>query len=222
VEVPAVSNSLRPPSNGASWRGDGADTLVPAVAGALGSSYAKGNFRMDLDGHGAYIPEVSYALAAGQGGSKHGSGRDGQDSFIAFTQNQRDEVRGLGDLATSLSAAGGSKTEVRLAVALASRTRDGAKQLEVQEDLAYALNNPGDGGRADERTILTPTLAVRRLTPVECERLMGFADGWTAYEADGTPVADSVRYRMLGNSVVVPLVTWLARRMRHALEGTAP
>jgi DNA-cytosine methyltransferase len=48
---------------------------------------------------------------------------------------------------------------------------------------------------------------VRRLMPVECERLMGLPDGWT----DGR--ADSHRYRMLGNSVAVPVVEWLLRRV---------
>lgn len=47
---------------------------------------------------------------------------------------------------------------------------------------------------------------VRRLTPMECERLQGFPDGWT----EG--FADSVRYRTLGNAVCVNVVEWLANR----------
>lgn len=46
---------------------------------------------------------------------------------------------------------------------------------------------------------------VRRLTPVECERLQGFPDGWT----DGQ--ADTHRYKQLGNAVAVPVVEWLIR-----------
>jgi DNA (cytosine-5)-methyltransferase 1 len=49
---------------------------------------------------------------------------------------------------------------------------------------------------------------VRRLTPLECERLQGFPDGWT----DGQ--SDSARYRQLGNAVAVPVVSWLAERIR--------
>lgn len=52
--------------------------------------------------------------------------------------------------------------------------------------------------------------AVRRLTPRECERLMGLPDDWTAGHSD------SARYRMLGNSVVVPVVEWIARRILAA------
>lgn len=48
---------------------------------------------------------------------------------------------------------------------------------------------------------------VRRLTPVECERLQGFPDNWT----DGQ--ADSNRYKQMGNAVAVPVVDWIISRM---------
>jgi site-specific DNA-cytosine methylase len=48
---------------------------------------------------------------------------------------------------------------------------------------------------------------VRRLTPVECERLQGFPDNWTAGQAD------SSRYKQMGNAVAVPVVSWIAERM---------
>jgi DNA (cytosine-5)-methyltransferase 1 len=54
---------------------------------------------------------------------------------------------------------------------------------------------------------------VRRLTPRECERLQGFPDDWTRHGADGAEMSDSARYRMLGNSVAVPCVEWIARRL---------
>ncbi len=61
------------------------------------------------------------------------------------------------------------------------------------------------------------SLAVRRLTPLECERLMGFDDSWTLWgrEPDGTvtEIADSHRYRMCGNGVVSNVASWLAARM---------
>lgn len=52
--------------------------------------------------------------------------------------------------------------------------------------------------------------SVRRLTPVECERLQGFPDRWTA------GASDSARYRMLGNAVCVPVSQWIARRIIEA------
>jgi site-specific DNA-cytosine methylase len=50
-------------------------------------------------------------------------------------------------------------------------------------------------------------LSVRRLTPLECERLQGFSDEWTAGQAD------SVRYKQVGNAVAVPCGRWIARRL---------
>ncbi len=54
--------------------------------------------------------------------------------------------------------------------------------------------------------------AVRRLTPTECERLQGFPDGHTA------GFSDSVRYRMLGNAVAVPVAEWVFRRLKKCME----
>jgi len=58
----------------------------------------------------------------------------------------------------------------------------------------------------------TPT-AVRRLLPVEAERLQGFPDGWTASGGDGSPLSDSARYRALGNAVTVSVAEWIGRRI---------
>lgn len=52
---------------------------------------------------------------------------------------------------------------------------------------------------------------VRRLTPLECERLQGFPDGWT--DIPGKPIADSHRYRMLGNAVDTVVAQWLGHRL---------
>ena len=46
---------------------------------------------------------------------------------------------------------------------------------------------------------------VRRLTPVECERLQGFPDNWTAGQSD------SHRYKQMGNAVAVPVVEWIVQ-----------
>lgn len=56
---------------------------------------------------------------------------------------------------------------------------------------------------------------VRRLTPLECERLQGFPDGWT--DVDG--MSDTQRYRQLGNAVSVPVAYWIGLRARMALEA---
>lgn len=60
----------------------------------------------------------------------------------------------------------------------------------------------------------TPRL-IRRLTPLECERLQGFPDGWT----DLPGASDSARYRALGNSVAIPCVEFVLGRIKLAMEG---
>ena len=70
---------------------------------------------------------------------------------------------------------------------------------------------------------------VRRLTPLECERLQGFPDGWTdirkkikkrkdggwdAVEVDETP--DTPRYKAMGNSMAVPVMRWIGERISKA------
>ena len=64
-------------------------------------------------------------------------------------------------------------------------------------------------GTANDQTLCNGT-GVRRLTPLECERLQGFPDSWTEGHADTT------RYKMLGNAVAVPVAEWIARRIMGA------
>ena len=59
---------------------------------------------------------------------------------------------------------------------------------------------------------------VRRLTPTECERLMGFPDGWTAYGHDGEPISDSKRYSMLGNSIATPCAAYIIQGILEQYE----
>ena len=58
-----------------------------------------------------------------------------------------------------------------------------------------------------------PTMAVRRLTPLECERLMGWPDNHTLTKADGTIQADTHRYKQCGNGVASPVAQWIAKHL---------
>lgn len=60
-------------------------------------------------------------------------------------------------------------------------------------------------------------LIVRRLTPLECERLQGFPDFWTE-QGGGRAISDTSRYQMLGNSIAVPCVAYIMQGIYHALE----
>jgi site-specific DNA-cytosine methylase len=57
------------------------------------------------------------------------------------------------------------------------------------------------------------TMAVRRLTPLECERLMGWPDNHTLTKADGTTQADTHRYKQCGNGVASPVAQWIAKHI---------
>lgn len=105
----------------------------------------------------------------------------------------------------------------RAGAVLAVREGGGGDSEEVGEageEVAHALRaSTGSRGTDDpDRVTFIPMLAgtftgVRRLTPLECERLMGFPDGHTAGQAE------SHRYRQLGNAVVVPVAEWIGHRL---------
>jgi DNA (cytosine-5)-methyltransferase 1 len=101
---------------------------------------------------------------------------------------------------------------------LAIRGREGGAELEAGEPGApYNALRAGDGGSSRQSLISVQRHAetiVRRLTELECERLQGYPDGWT----DGQTA--SARYRQLGNSVAVPCVEWIARRLIN-VDGEA-
>ena len=58
-------------------------------------------------------------------------------------------------------------------------------------------------------------MAVRRLTPVECERLQGFGDNYTDIMAKGKTTPDGPRYKALGNSMAVPVMAWIGKRIQE-------
>ena len=55
--------------------------------------------------------------------------------------------------------------------------------------------------------------SVRRLLPVECEKLQGFEPGWTAVPYRGKPASDGPRHRSIGNSFAVPVISWIGTRI---------
>jgi len=75
----------------------------------------------------------------------------------------------------------------------------------------------GDGNPAiNQPTVMQTNMAVRRLTPVECERLQGFPDNYTNIpwrKSDESP--DGPRYKALGNSMAVPVMAWIGQRIAN-------
>jgi DNA (cytosine-5)-methyltransferase 1 len=89
---------------------------------------------------------------------------------------------------------------------------------ETTSDVMPTMRGGAGGGNTMPHVI---DLAVRRLTPRECERLMGWPDDWTRWTSDDKEVADSNRYRMCGNGVASPVAEWIGRCILDAEGGVA-
>lgn len=85
----------------------------------------------------------------------------------------------------------------------------------------------GDYGGGSECLVARQNMVVRRLTPLECERLQGFPDGWTDIgewtdeKGKKHKDADSPKYKALGNSIALPFWDWMLRRMARYLPEDA-
>ena len=90
-------------------------------------------------------------------------------------------------------------------------------------DKGYKKREDGDCPtlRAKSSTDIssTPTInKIRRLTPIECERLQGFPDNWTQYGSEGS-ISDTQRYKMCGNAVTVDVVEAVGKRIKDVVYG---
>lgn len=91
--------------------------------------------------------------------------------------------------------------------------RAGTKQstgVVVDNEIVGTLRSGGDGGvpsSRGEHLVTQSSMAVRRLTPIECERLMGWPDNWTEGQAD------THRYKQCGNGVASPVATWIGQQL---------
>ena len=101
----------------------------------------------------------------------------------------------------TIRACGRSAGNASPAVVMASTHAN----AEIGEDMRTCLT----AHSAKDAPVLNVGASVRRLMPVECERLQGFPDGWT--DLGGT--SDAPRYRALGNSMAVPVMQWIGHRI---------
>jgi len=82
-----------------------------------------------------------------------------------------------------------------------SHTKANLKQRYQERDSTWTLDTSGGKMAVEDKT------RIRRLTPLECERLQGFPDGWT----EG--LSDTQRYKCIGNAVTVPVVEYIMNHM---------
>ena len=151
--------------------------------------------------HGADAGEIAPTLRSGGHDKSHANG--GVMPAIAFAQNSRDEVRlqgGDGQIIGALAAEPGMKQTTYISFRVNDHGAD------ATEDQSPTLRRQGVQG-------VQAGMAVRRLTPQECERLQGFPDDYTLTPYRGKPAADGPRYKALGNSMAVPVMRWIGQRI---------
>lgn len=220
--------------------GDSKDELIVPVAKSL-RGQANASLREDSD---TYIPIGTYCLSTGQAGAELGADvgttlNCNHEAPIVFDTTQITSKANYsnhkaGDPCHPLAA----QAHVP---AIAFPERMSGTQCASTENLAPSMGalNPtavaystkrhnttsNNAGKIfEERTAaldasspppaLLTAMQVRRLTPMECERLQGFPDEYTNILHRGKPAADGPRYRALGNSWAVPNVRWIGERLR--------
>lgn len=183
--------------------------------------------------------EISHALNTANNGkmsSEDGTGRG--VPIIAFSAKDY-SADAQEDLSPTLRAGGHSESHANAgvppAVAFDLRGREGGAQCEGPHDTANIRASSGGSSRSyvvelasrlreegltlKEAQDLGRPYAVRRLTPVECERLQGFPDNWTYVTYRNKPAANGPRYKALGNSMAVPVMYWIFARAQRLVEA---
>ena len=143
-----------------------------------------------LDTHGSSIGVMTLAIRGRDGGAQLEAREDGTANAILTPSGGRAGI-GVG------------------AVAFHENQRGDIYEVDVLNAITRGGGKPGQGYAA-----VRQHMAVRRLTPRECERLQGFPDDFTAVPYRGKPAADGPRYKALGNSMAVPVMHWIGKRIQ--------
>jgi DNA (cytosine-5)-methyltransferase 1 len=231
-ENPAAASGVSPAPRGGehAGRGDGrVETPCPDPAGPIGGAGQSGGFRTtDLDNNGSYIVG---ALTARFGGSATGAPEVDAGLYIPVPKHERWPAV----VAPTLNAHFGNSMGIEDQHALGgaglfvpfpwpqreNKTIGWDNDLNASEEQMGTLLKGGMGGRHEG--VLTMSMVVRRLTPRECERLQGFPDSWTLIPWRGKPAdqcPDGPRYKALGNSMAVPVMRWIGRRIDAHVRGS--
>lgn len=168
---------------------------------------------------GAYLvpdvaPSVTSKWAKGTGGP---AGDECQNLVVFENHAQDSRVREMGDVCSTVSAkygTGGGNTPI-----VVFTQNDAGRDACVDVgDPMYTLTAGGKiPGVCYDQGVINTRYVVRRLTPRECERLQGFPDDWTlipwrSKAAEDCP--DSHRYKAVGNSMAVPVMWYIGRRIQ--------
>jgi DNA (cytosine-5)-methyltransferase 1 len=218
------------------WRGDAdtAENLIPVGKPILSGGHSNNPIDENLI---IIAPEIADTLTAywerskgAKGGNaagllnpiieaSHLLSASAHPPAVAFQDRFRgDDGRGYArPPAVFEDSTGALETVKPWAVAYDLRGREGGAQFEGPHDTANL--RAASGGSS--RSYVAEHWAVRRLLPVETERLQGMPDGWTAIETRGAPAADGPRYAAIGNSWAVRVFAWVGARLDAAIRRAA-
>ncbi|HBO0827427.1 TPA: DNA cytosine methyltransferase [Pseudomonas aeruginosa] len=221
-----ISHTLDTANNGKGSSEDGTGKGVPIIAFIAQGSGADATL------------DLTPTLRAGGHCNSHANA--GVVPAIAFAQNNRGEVRfesGHGQVACTVLSNGKPGYGVPMVACVSLHGREQGLAAELGGSVAGALRTSGGG--ADKPYVLAPDFEahfrydwndpgpgdwshwrVRRLMPVECERLQGMPDDYTLIPYRGKPAADAPRYKAIGNSMAVPCMAWLGQRLVQYLHKT--
>ena len=191
--VPIVTHSLR--AEGHDPSEDGTGRGVPIIAWD-----EQINAHVDISGavirggDGGRHAGVMTLAIRGRGDSTDLETRADGTANALLTPNGGRGGIGVGAVAYSIQAG-----------ATRENPESGPDGVGVQADVAYTIE-------ARQEVEAVVYMAVRRLAPVECERLQGFPDNYTNIPG----AADGPRYKALGNSMAVPCMAWIGRRIKEA------
>lgn len=191
-----------------------------------------------LPGSSQTRPKAWRADVAGTGSNPDSAGVTGYrarahgeyvESNVSSTLRARDYKSGTVDLITfDANASGFALKESKKAYPTLTSSGGGNKvpSIAAWDARNHKLQEGGVSGTIQaghSLNYLNPVLdhgVVRRLTPVEVERLQGFPDNWTAWgvspAGETVPISTTQRYKLMGNAVSVPVAEWLGRRMMEA------
>ena len=146
-------------------------------------------------------------------------------NFVCYDNHAQDSrMRETGDVSPTISArsgTGGNNLPVVHCIAeniIGRKPENGGNGKGFQENLSYTLDTAGVHG------VCSRSFA-RKLTPLECERLMGFPDNWTRISWRGKhpeECPDRHRYRACGNSMCVNVMRWIGKRIDMVDKGIDP
>ena len=146
-------------------------------------------------------PDGLASMRAASGGSSR--------SYIAFSA--KDHGADASDISPTLRSGGHDASHANGGVMPAVAFAD-CFNGEVTGDIAPTMGTRGSSSNSSGPTLIQRS-AVRRLTPRECERLQGFPDDYTLIPYRGKDAADGPRYKALGNSMAVPVMAYIGRRI---------